>query len=414
MFSTTRKALTAAAVAVALVAAISSPSIADKKDDLEKHKRDVSGKIGDAQQNLEQSSKAYANAAATLKRAQAKLDAAQSALSATRGALATARAMDVQMQAKLAASQAALAAAVAKLDQGEAELADSEARVQEFTVQNLQLGDRGMRAFGDLLSGEDPSTFSEQVTLNNAVSDDQIASMQKLAATRVILKLKRDSVRTLRDQVKSQREQAAANLVKKQKLEAAALSQAVEVAKLVSGRRSAAAVAAKARNADKQVLQSLESERKRLEAQIRALTPKQVKDAGGDGGGTLSYPANGPITSPYGMRFHPILHVWKLHDGTDFGVPCGTPVHAAAGGRILQTYYNAGYGNRIILNNGIMRGKGVVTTYNHLTRWIVNPGQHVTRGQLIGYSGTTGYSTGCHLHFMVIVNGATVNPMGWL
>jgi murein DD-endopeptidase MepM/ murein hydrolase activator NlpD len=55
-----------------------------------------------------------------------------------------------------------------------------------------------------------------------------------------------------------------------------------------------------------------------------------------------------------------------------------------------------------------------VTTYNHLTRWVVSAGQHVTRGQLIGYSGTTGYSTGCHLHFMVLVNGSTVNPMGWL
>ena len=68
----------------------------------------------------------------------------------------------------------------------------------------------------------------------------------------------------------------------------------------------------------------------------------------------------------------------------------------------------------MILNNGIMRGKSVVTTYNHLSSYVAHAGQRVKRGQVIAYSGTTGYSTGCHLHFMVLVNGANVNPMGWL
>jgi murein DD-endopeptidase MepM/ murein hydrolase activator NlpD len=134
----------------------------------------------------------------------------------------------------------------------------------------------------------------------------------------------------------------------------------------------------------------------------------------GDSGGTLTRPVSGPITSPYGMRVHPITGVYKLHDGMDFGVPCGTPVKAAAGGTIIQQYFNAAYGNRIILNNGVKRGVSVVTTYNHLTRFALKAGTKVQRGQVIGYSGTTGYSTGCHLHFMVLVNGATVNPAGWL
>ena len=72
------------------------------------------------------------------------------------------------------------------------------------------------------------------------------------------------------------------------------------------------------------------------------------------------------------------------------------------------------YGNRVILNNGIKRGASVVTTYNHLSRFAKGRGSHVSRGEVIAYSGTTGYSTGCHLHFMVIVNGHTTNPMGWL
>ncbi len=415
MFSTTRKAAMAVLLMASLIAALATPSFADKKDDLEKQKKGVSGKIGDAKKDLELSTKKYANAVAALKLAQGKLDAAQSKLSNTRGALATAKARDVEMQAKLTSTEAELDAAVARLSKGKAELRSSESKVEQFAVQNIEQGDPGMRAFSSLLQGEDPNQFSEQMSLNDAVSDDQLATMQSLAATRVILEVNRDRVTKLRDQVKAQREAAAANLVRKQNLEAAAESQRAEVAQLVTARRGARNTAAKLRAEDRKQLASLESERNSLEARIRALTPKQVKDAGGDGGGTLSYPVSGyPITSPYGMRFHPVLHVWKLHDGTDFGAPCGTTVRAAAGGTVLQTYYNGGYGNRIILNNGRMRGKGIVTTYNHLTRWIVSPGQHVKRGQTIGYSGTTGYSTGCHLHFMVLVNGSTVNPMGWL
>ncbi len=414
MFFTTRKATTMVLLVAALIAALTTPSFADKKDDLEKQKKGVSGKIGDAKKDLELSSKKYANAVAALKTAQGKLDAAKSQLSNTRGALATAKAQDAEMQAKLATTEAELDAAMARLSKGKAELRSSEAKVEQFAVRNIEQGDPGMRAFSDLLRGEDPNAYSEQMSLNDAVSDDQLATMQNLAATRVILEVNRDRVQKLRDQVKEQREAAAANLVRKQQLESAAESQAAEVADLVTARKGARDTAAKLKADDKKQLASLESDRQRLENQIRALTPKQVNDAGGDGGGTLSYPASGSITSPYGMRFHPVLHVWKLHDGTDFGTGCGAPVRAAAAGTVMQTYYNGGYGNRVILNNGRMRGKSVVTTYNHLTRWIVSPGQHVSRGQTIGYSGTTGYSTGCHLHFMVIANGSTVNPMGWL
>jgi murein DD-endopeptidase MepM/ murein hydrolase activator NlpD len=414
MFSTTRKALTAALLAIALITTLTAPSFADKKHDLEKQKKGVSGKIGAAKKDLELSSKKYASAVAALKKAQGRLDSARSTLSHTRGALATARARDAEMQARLASSEAELDAAVARLAKGKARLASSEAKVEQFAVQNIQDGDPGMRAFSGLLSGEAPTAFSEEMSLNDAVSDDQVATMQRLAATRVILEVNRVKVEKLRDRVKRQREAAAANLVRKQQLESAAEDQAAQVAELVTVRRGARNTAARLRAEDQRQVASLEADRRRLEAQIRALTPKQVRDAGGDGGGTLSHPVNGPITSQYGMRFHAVLHVWKLHDGTDFGVGCGTTVRAAAGGTVLQTYYNGGYGNRIILNNGRMRGKSVVTTYNHLTRWVVSPGQRVKRGQTIGYSGTTGYSTGCHLHFMVIANGATVNPMGWL
>lgn len=426
--SRTRTASVAAALCIALLCAFSAPSFADSKSDLEKQRSGVSSKLGAAERTYDESSKAYEKAAGALKVAQGNLATAEATLSSTRGQLAVAEAQDAQMQAELEKNEAALKTAIAKLDQGEKDLESSELAVQQFTVQSLQEGDPGLRAFGDLLRGESPNTFSERMSYNDSVSDAQAATMQALDASRVMLQLNRDTVQKLRDEVAAQREAAAANLVHKQELQAAAESQAAEITKLVQVRADAESDADAERKADQAKVQALESERANLESRIRELAAKELAESqsnsgggggggsssGGDGGATLSKPVNGPITSPYGMRVHPITGVYKLHDGTDFGVGCGTPIRAAASGTIIQQYYNAGYGNRIILNNGIMRGKSIVTTYNHLSRYALSTGAKVSRGQVIGYVGQTGYATGCHLHLMVLVNGVTSNPMNWL
>ncbi|OFE18007.1 peptidase M23 [Humibacillus sp. DSM 29435] len=128
----------------------------------------------------------------------------------------------------------------------------------------------------------------------------------------------------------------------------------------------------------------------------------------------LSYPANGPTTSGFGMRWHPVLKKWMLHDGLDWGVACGTPVYAAADGTIIRAgWKESGWGNQVLIDHGIRRGVDLVTSYNHLSK-IVDFGGSVKRGQLIAYSGTTGYSTGCHLHFGTYEDGTPVNPRKWL
>jgi murein DD-endopeptidase MepM/ murein hydrolase activator NlpD len=119
------------------------------------------------------------------------------------------------------------------------------------------------------------------------------------------------------------------------------------------------------------------------------------------------------ISSEFGRRFHPVLHYWRLHAGMDFAVACGTPVHAAAAGSVVSAGSAGGYGNRIVVNHGLVRGVSLSTTYNHLSR-ILAHGGHVRRGELIGYSGTTGTSTGCHLHFETYDDGTPVNPRRWL
>ena len=124
--------------------------------------------------------------------------------------------------------------------------------------------------------------------------------------------------------------------------------------------------------------------------------------------GGFMRPVSGPITSGFGMRYHPILHITRLHAGIDFGVRTGTPVHAAAAGVIVASQYMRGYGNVVM----IAHGSDLSTVYAHLSRRIVAVGQHVEKGQVIALSGATGLATGPHLHFEIRVHGRPVNPLG--
>ena len=311
MVTSTRKAFLAGIVVLALAAAaLAGPASADKQDDLERQRRGVNGQLGDAKKSFDESSKKFAGAVAALQKAQRKLDAAEKHLGSTRGELATAEARDAQMQAELVKSEAELDAAIARLAQGKKDLETSERVVQQYTVESLQEGDRGLQAFGDLLRGESPTKFSEKMSLSESVSDAQLATMQRLAASKVILKLHREKVQQLRDQVAAARAAAAANLVRKQELEASAEDQAEEVDRLVGERAKARNSAAAIKREDEKQLRQLERERASLNARLAALARKDRKTggkgAGGDGGGTLSRPVSGVVTSPYGMRRHPI------------------------------------------------------------------------------------------------------------
>ncbi|MEG3176824.1 peptidoglycan DD-metalloendopeptidase family protein [Sphingomonas sp. RB3P16] len=115
------------------------------------------------------------------------------------------------------------------------------------------------------------------------------------------------------------------------------------------------------------------------------------------------------ITSSFGMRFHPLLGFTRMHKGIDIGTPWGTPIHAPADGTITYAGRSGGYGNFIKLSHG----GGIETHYGHLSRFATRAGQHVARGDVIGYSGNSGISTGPHLHWEVLRGGVAVNPRGF-
>ena len=126
--------------------------------------------------------------------------------------------------------------------------------------------------------------------------------------------------------------------------------------------------------------------------------------------GQFQIPANGPITSAFGYRYHPILGRGKLHSGMDIGAPTGTPIYAAEAGTVITAGWNGGYGNCVIISHG----NGFTTLYGHASELYVTPGQAVQRGQPVAAIGSTGLSTGPHLHFEVRFNGEPTDPAPYL
>jgi murein DD-endopeptidase MepM/ murein hydrolase activator NlpD len=118
----------------------------------------------------------------------------------------------------------------------------------------------------------------------------------------------------------------------------------------------------------------------------------------------LIWPVSGPVTSGYGWRWG------RMHEGIDIAVPTGTPVSAAASGRVIYAGWMGGYGNLVVIDHGA----GLATAYGHNSSIAAGSGSSVSQGQTIAYAGSTGHSTGPHVHFEVRVNGSAVDPLGYL
>jgi murein DD-endopeptidase MepM/ murein hydrolase activator NlpD len=161
-----------------------------------------------------------------------------------------------------------------------------------------------------------------------------------------------------------------------------------------------------------QAEQQLANESRSLESQIRAMETSHRKSNKkmAVGSGAMAYPVNGQVTSPFGWRRHPIFGVRKFHTGVDLAGPNHAAIRAADSGNVLYTGWYGGYGKVVIISHG----NGKATLYAHLSRTGVDVGQNVSKGDVIGYEGTTGFSTGPHLHFEVRVDGKPNNPLEYL
>lgn len=170
-----------------------------------------------------------------------------------------------------------------------------------------------------------------------------------------------------------------------------------------ANQRSLLATVRSTREKDEEDLAQMQAASAAIAAKIRAHQSSSGSSGNGTSSSGLIWPVNGPITSGFGWRWG------RMHEGIDIGVPCGTPIHAAASGTVIYSGWMDGYGNFVVIDHG----NGLATAYGHQSAIYVSGGS-VSQGQAIGAVGSTGNSTGCHLHFEVRVNGSPVDPLGYL
>jgi murein DD-endopeptidase MepM/ murein hydrolase activator NlpD len=463
-----RQRMLSLVIAAGLVLAALTPAWAADPDD---RRREVQRQLEQVQAELHQSTQALNEATQSFEAAQAQLPAAEQALAAAEQALAAAQDRLAQAQGELAAAKAADAAAAEKLAAAEQRVRDQEAKIAEVTsriegkrasmsqvaVQAYQQGAMGqLVSLVTVFEAENLQEFTTRMAYSQSVINAEGSILTDLKDDRAELANERVILEDLREEARRLREEAARRLEETKMLEAAARDATAQAAEmegqaraakaavdgLIGQRSSAVQAADQARADDAAQYAALEAERDRIDAEIAEIARKaraererkareeaarksSTSSSGGSSSGgsssgsggsssgsssTLGYPVANPyITSPYGMRVHPVTGVYKLHDGTDFRAYCGTPIRAAAAGTVEWARYRGGYGNQVLISHS-----SLMTSYSHLSRFAASSGERVSKGEVIGYSGSTGYSTACHLHFMVYVDGVRTDPMRYL
>jgi murein DD-endopeptidase MepM/ murein hydrolase activator NlpD len=366
----------------------------------------ASAQQGDKQQQLQQqvdeSSAAESAARARVVDAQAqraKYDAALADVT-TRLAAADTRLAAAQAEVdRLAGVQQALQVTV---DATQKKLTSARNDVRHSAVLLYQHGD-GTEMIGLLGSTDGSGDLVEGKHYLQRVSDKRQGDAKRVTRLKQQLDAQRDAVAQQKQQADAARAAAADE---KAQLDALAAQQASARAASDNALQVENAALSTAIAQHDQAEDALAQESARI-----AASAQTAGDGPTQGDGTCIWPVSGPISSGFGYRTDPVTGATAYHAGLDISVACGTPIKAAGTGTVLTAgWNNGGYGNMTLLSHG----NGMSTLYGHQSSIIVSAGQAVSQGQVIGYVGSTGKSTGCHLHFEVRVNGNPVDPRGYL
>ena len=332
-----------------------------------------------------------------------------------RKAVIDARVADLDAQvataeAKLAPLEAEAVRITAVVDQLTAELAVAQAKLDDaqlrFDASAAQLYRSARRgASYDVVLAARPANLVQQDKYLDRVSEDR----QKLVT----------KVTNLRDDVNEKREQIAAQKAKADAAAAEAAAARDQIAALRVEIEPARAEAASQEAAENAALQSIQSNKTQYEAELASLQAasdsissrlRSIGSGPGQPGACQARPVPGGISSGFGARYHPVLHYTRMHTGADMSAGSGTPIRACRSGTVVIAGSQGGYGNTVVVDHG----GGMATLYAHQSRLGVSPGQVVNAGDVIGYVGSTGMSTGPHLHFEVRLSGNPVDPAPYL
>ena len=454
-----------AAAFVALAAGVATPQAA--ADTLTAKRTEVARvqqQQEDAQADVTASKGRVQSATDRLVSSQSELESARAELSAVQGELGRARGVDRQLAADLREAKAELAAAKVEVARGEDELEDQLELMGELVRRSYQQ-QTPLQGLSVVFGSESTAELSQRLQWNTTIFDSTSADKGRLDAILAKLEAARDRTARIERQVAADKAAAAEQVVVISGLAAQVAVQEEAVAELVDANARHRSAAQSELAADEQAYRTLEREEVELEREIKAeiarikaeearrkaaaeakaraaeakaraaeakaraaaaaakrpyVPPKPTGSSSGSAPKAESSrgfirPINASSGSQFGMRFHPILHYWRMHNGTDFGARTGTPLYAARGGRILKAGRNGGYGNFVLIGHGeVISSKYVTTGYAHMSRIVVSPGESVRQGEIIGYVGSTGLSTTPHLHLELRLDGVPTNPLRYI
>jgi murein DD-endopeptidase MepM/ murein hydrolase activator NlpD len=333
------------------------------------------------------------------------ISSASSQISALQGDIGTLTAKLTALESDLAVHQAHLQELQAKYqEQTDSYIRlrrDHQIALERLEARLVQLYETADTSELDvLLQSSNLSDLIEQIDYFHTIGDADKRLSDRLAFLSERMRLARlETAATKRDVA-----EATAVLAKKTEEQRAAREALIvrqnALAAARSNQQSLLASVRSERHADEEDMAKMQAASAAIAAQIRAHSGSSGSGVSSSG---LVWPVNGPITSGFGWRWG------RMHEGIDIGVPCGTPIHAAASGTVIYSGWADGYGNFTVIDHG----NGLATAYGHQSAIYVSGGS-VSQGQTIGAVGSTGHSTGCHLHFEVRVNGNPVDPLGYL
>jgi murein DD-endopeptidase MepM/ murein hydrolase activator NlpD len=363
-----------------------------------------------AESVLEEATATARAAARSLEAATAAMPVAQNRVATSRGIVAAAVTAANTADRKARAAHEEYAQIAGSFAQAQDRFSAARDRVDEIA----QATYKGSTFSGITMLAEatGPVDLLDRLSLVDQLMRRQHEDVRTLLDARRVARTEQDRAGLAKRVAEAAEAEARSKLTAAKEAEASAVRARQALMKLTASRLAAVRVADSQRSMVLARYQAAKVEEQRVETALRGWSAKS-----GEGrytGGNLLMPVNGWKSSDFGERYDPYYRVWQLHAGTDLAASGGTPIHAAASGRVIRAGWNGGYGNYTCLGHGKIRGVSFQTCYGHQSVILVHVGQHVRRGEVIGLVGTTGASTGYHLHFETRFDGVPRNPLNYL
>jgi murein DD-endopeptidase MepM/ murein hydrolase activator NlpD len=383
----------------------------------------VDQQLAETQSTLEAATDKAQQAAVEHDQAVAAMPGAQAALADAQGRVIGAQAGVRQAQRDVQEAREAQRQADAAYDAAAVQVDQGRAAVSRFVAEAYK--GTGFLMINSVLESGDPSDLATRIGYLNQVAHSQQAALATLTGARLTAKQRSGAAQLAERNAADAARNAVQALAATMNAQNAAQAAAAQVQSLVNQTAQADAVASQERAAVLARYNELKTESDQIAAQLRALATQEAGHSTSRHpapaappplrpGAFFPMPVHGWKSSNFGMRYDPYYHVYQLHAGVDLAAAGGTPIAAVADGTVVRAGWYGGYGNYTCLSHGMYQGKGLATCYGHQSQILVRVGQTVTRGQIIGKVGTTGASTGYHLHFEVRLSGTPVDPLSWL